>query len=139
MNGTSPDYHALASEWFRKATEDFETAMLVYDERTYPSVACFHAHQAAEKLLKGLLVWHGKDILDEFKTHNLLKLLEYARGAVPTLPEQLREDCLTLNRYYVWARYPSDAEEYGWDEVREANDAAGRIRQAISTAVGQGD
>ncbi len=38
-----PDYHNLAGGWFRKGNEDLETAMLVRDERTYPSMACFHA------------------------------------------------------------------------------------------------
>lgn len=130
------DYHTLAQEWFKKADEDWDTASLMESERAYPSVVCFHAHQAAEKYLKGVLVWHGKDIRDEFKTHNLLKLHEYAQRLTPALSQDIHEYCLLLNRYYTWARYPSDVEEYGWDEARRANEAANRIRSTVRTALG---
>lgn len=125
------NFHRLAQEWFQKAEDDWGTALLLRQEKSYPSSICFHLHQAAEKYLKGFLVWHGKDIKDEFKIHNLLKLYEYSSKINPHLDENVKEGCFTLNRYYIFARYPGDVPEYPWKEVDEAIAAAKIIKQTI--------
>ncbi|ODS35974.1 MAG: hypothetical protein A7316_10480 [Candidatus Altiarchaeales archaeon WOR_SM1_86-2] len=49
----------LAEEWFLKGNHDIETAQLLFDERGYNEVICFHIHQAVEKYLKGFLIYKG--------------------------------------------------------------------------------
>lgn len=125
-------YRALAHEWFQKAQEDYEAARLMHEERFYGSVIVWHAHQAVEKYLKGFLVWHTKDIEDEFKIHNLLKLYEYAHGLNRKLAEAVREACFRLNKYYLAARYPTGADDpYTDDEIEAALKAATLVREAV--------
>jgi len=91
------NHRILAGEWFEKAGEDFEVAMHFFKERTFPAPICFHAHQAVGKYLKEVLVLHGKDIKDEFKTHNLIKLYEYANRLDSRIGKDVREGCFKLN------------------------------------------
>lgn len=90
------NYQKLAGEWFKKADNDLGTAKLLLEEESFPASACFHAHQAAEKYLKGFLVYNGSNIEDEFKIHNLLKLFDYCKEANRNLASSLREYCFTL-------------------------------------------
>lgn len=124
--------HFLAQEWFDKADEDLAVAEHLYGEQAFPSPICFHLHQAVEKYLKGFLVWHGKDIKDEFKIHNLEKLYEYAHDLDSRLGEEVKESCFTLNRYYVGTRYPADMPEYSWKEITEALNAARLVKEVVN-------
>lgn len=63
---------AEAERWFRFAEEDLRVAALVFEEQIYTQT-CFHAQQAVEKTLKGLLVYQER--LPP-KTHVLLYLWE---------------------------------------------------------------
>ena len=112
------NYEKLAEEWFAKAREDLGVAHLLYDEKSYSAASCYHAHQAAEKILKGFLVFHGKDIEEEFKIHNLIKLFSYCREANKDLPKELENHCYFLNKYYIETRYPGDLAEYPWEEIK---------------------
>ena len=88
---------------------------------------CFHAQQAAEKMLKALLVFHG---VDPRRTHDLLDLLGDCL-AVDLGVEELRESCLALNPYSVQVRYPLPYPEPGESEGRAAVEAAERIYAAV--------
>jgi HEPN domain-containing protein len=61
----------LAQGWFRKAENDFATIRLILASQGPYDVACFHAQQAAEKYLKGLISLCGVDFP---YTHNLIAL-----------------------------------------------------------------
>ena len=52
---------ALTKEWLDKAEDDFYSARLLLrvGEIPMPGSSCFHAHQCAEKYLKGLLTERG--------------------------------------------------------------------------------
>ncbi len=125
------NYQKLAEELFKKADDDLGTAKLLLEEKSFPASVCFHAHQAAEKYLKGFLVYHGSNIEDEFKIHNLLKLFDYCKETNKNLAYSLKEYCFTLNRYYIETRYPSDVPEYPWQEVKEAADAAEDLKEGM--------
>ncbi len=126
------NFHILAKEWFKKAEEDLGVAEHLLEERLFLSSACFHAHQTVEKYLKGFLVWHGKDIEDEFKIHTLPKLYEYALMLDGQLGENVKESCFLLNRYYIGTRYPANIPEFSWEEAKEAVRAARHVREAIA-------
>lgn len=125
------NHRKLALEWFGRADEDWGVAHLLYDERSYLAASCYHSHQVAEKYLKGFLVFHGKDIEEEFKIHNLIKLFSYCKEVNKKLPQEMEKFCYFLNKYYIVTRYPGDIEEYPWKEVKEVLQAADYIRDKI--------
>lgn len=128
------NFRFLAQEWFDKADEDLGVAEHLLNEGAFPAPICVHAHQAVEKYLKGFLVFHGKDIKDEFKIHNLGKLYEYAHALDKRVDNTVKESCFTLNRYYIEARYPADMPDYPWKDVEEAVAAAKIVKQVIERA-----
>lgn len=87
----------------------------------------FHAQQAAEKALKGFLVWHGRTFR---KTHSL---------------EDLGEQCLKINAglkplidravpltEYAWKfRYPGDVDEPDTEEADQALAVARELFEGI--------
>jgi len=121
----------LTKEWFERAEEDFNVALLIFEEKNYPASVCFHLHQAIEKYLKGLLVYFGKDIEEEFKIHNLVKLYGYVRESYQNFPENIKKNCLLLNRYYIETRYPEETPQYPWKEVEQAIEAAKQIKKQV--------
>ena len=108
-----------AQKWLDFAHEDLKMAQLAMRESLFNQV-CFHAHQSAEKILKGLLV--NSEILSP-KTHKLCDLLSML--PVP-VPEQLFEKLLFLDRFYIPTRYPDaipDGSTSGMPNRAEAQEA----------------
>ena len=52
-------YAQQALEWFERGDHDVETAQLLYDQEGYTDTIAYHIQQAAEKYLKGYLVYKG--------------------------------------------------------------------------------
>jgi HEPN domain-containing protein len=70
----------LVHSWLRKASDDLALARLVaHQDRPFWDAALYHCQQAAEKALKGFLVFRGQHAA---KTHNLVVLLEKAAEIV---------------------------------------------------------
>jgi len=132
------DYKKLAKEWLAGADEDWAVAQLLYDEKSYQRASCFHCHQAAEKYLKGFLVYHGQDIEEEFKIHNLNKLFDYCAKASRDFADDgaVEKACNFLNKYYIATRYPGDIEEYSWEEVKEAIEAVNDTKEKVLKVCG---
>lgn len=89
-------------------------------------VVCYHAQQAAEKMLKALLVSRG---VQPRKTHDLVGLLQETLPFDETLAE-LADDCDLLNAYATDVRYP-DLFEPTRQEGEEAVAATQRVGAAI--------
>lgn len=89
-----------AREWLRKGDEDMEPADLVLQGGRAYWTACFHAQQAAEKYMKGLLAYRGEPIP---RTHDLCQLRELL-GWIPdgVVPEA---ELQSLSEFAVEARY----------------------------------
>jgi HEPN domain-containing protein len=96
--------------WRSFADMDMEAArVLASDERPgiLAHVICFHAHQAAEKYLKGLIVAGDEE---PPRIHALPELLSRATVHVPDLDtEQVHTAANGLNAYYIPSRYPVEA------------------------------
>lgn len=122
--------------WVRLAEEDFLVAILSF-RRAQPFTysACFHAQQAAEKYLKGVLVVQGVAFP---RTHDLGMLVTlFPPGSDPlsvspvsVSPVQLQ----LLAGYAVDSRYPGMTPTSG--EARQAILIAGRVRRACRAALG---
>jgi HEPN domain-containing protein len=90
-------------EWFKKANSDLKIVKLVLkEEEPELEIACFHCQQAAEKALKGYLVFHD---VEPQRTHDLEKLcklcMEYDNSFSGILVL-----CSDLTEYAVLPRYP---------------------------------
>jgi len=124
MSGAKSNYLA----WIAKADHDF---LNIQNNLNGPNVpwdtVCFHAQQAAEKLLKAFLVYHGQPFL---RTHDLVAILAGCVAIEPSL-SALEDDCRRLTYYAVTARYPDDLYEPAETDGREMLVAASRVRRAI--------
>jgi HEPN domain-containing protein len=93
----------LARQWLAKAQNDLLNADNNLKSKVIPyDTVCFHAQQAAEKLLKAYLVTRG--VPPPF-THDLLLLLERILPHCADA-ETLRDELVLLMPYAVAARYP---------------------------------
>lgn len=86
-------------------------------------VVCYHAQQAAEKMLKAFLVSHGQQ---PRRTHDLVALLQEC-ASLDSGFLQLADDCEALNAFSIDARYPDDLFKAGGTEGRAAVAAAERV------------
>jgi len=97
MRSPSPD------PWFRSSERDLGMARHLLGAGFYEGVA-FHSQQAAEKILKGLLI--SRHCLWQ-RTHSCAELLAALARLGDTLPEGLLGAAADLDRHYLKTRYPS--------------------------------
>ncbi|MGI8855908.1 MAG: HEPN domain-containing protein [Thermomicrobiales bacterium] len=88
---------------------------------------CFHAQQAAEKILKAFLVYDGQV---PQKTHDCVSLLVDCATINPAL-STLEADCRYVTRFGVAPRYPDIAPEPTKKQAIAAVAAMHRIRTAV--------
>jgi HEPN domain-containing protein len=103
--------------WFKKAAKDLRAAQhdLTASSPILEDVV-FHSQQAAEKALKGFLVWHGRPFR---KTHSLEEIGEQALDLDPTL-KPLVDRAVPLTEYAWKFRYPGEPESPSREETEEA-------------------
>jgi HEPN domain-containing protein len=121
-----------ARGWFLKAESDLYTVKCLLEGDGPYDTACFHAQQAAEKYLKGLLALMEQSIP---RTHNLEELQQLCSGLVPSLhfPDV---DLAELTPYAVQLRYDFEF----WPDretVQQALHIAERVRVAVLATVPQ--
>jgi HEPN domain-containing protein len=111
---------AGAAGWLSKANDDLRVARVILSgEFGVEWAACFHAQQAAEKALKGVLVHLG---IDFPKSHSLDRLVALMPSDVA---ERFDLDALIeLTPWAVAGRYPEDI----------ANPTSARAARAIEHA-----
>lgn len=120
------------SSWLRKAEHDQLNIKNNLAAKEIPwDTVCFHAQQAAEKLLKAFLISRGRDLM---RTHDLVALLTECVELDPSLAI-LEEDCRNLTYFAVSARYPDDIYEPGEQDGREMIAAMHRVRSRILLGV----
>lgn len=121
------------SAWLAKAENDLLCIRNNLNDAHVPwDAICFHAQQAAEKLLKTFLASHKARIS---RTHDLLKLLSECAQLNHGL-EELREPCVLLNPYSVDLRYPGQGPEPSEQDGHAAVAAAERVRAVLVAALG---
>lgn len=113
--------------WLAKAETDLRAArhILNLEQDDYFAVA-FHAQQAAEKLLKGFLVYHQVTFR---KTHDIEQLVQLATPNDATLATELASAGM-LTPYGVEFRYPID-EIVDFDTARTTVHEAERVKEAV--------
>jgi HEPN domain-containing protein len=120
--------HSNSAAWLAKAENDLLNIEnnITSDHVPWDTI-CFHAQQAAEKLLKGFLVFHGCELI---RTHDLVALLSACVQVVPDL-EILERDCQRLTYFAVASRYPDDLYEPDERDGREMIEAVRRVRNEV--------
>jgi HEPN domain-containing protein len=118
----------IVQQWLRKAEHDLLNIRNNLAAENIPTdTVCFHAQQAIEKFLKGLMVANARNIS---KTHDLVKLLTDVADILPELlpyEDQLED----ISEYGVGVRYPDDFVEPTLDEARHAYEVALEIETII--------
>jgi HEPN domain-containing protein len=96
----------LIVEWVTKAEGDVGTARREAAVQEHPNwdAVCFHAQQAVEKYLKGLL---QQEEISFTKTHDLSVLLNLILPVFPDLND-LSDDLEWLSAFAVEFRYPGE-------------------------------
>ncbi len=117
----------IYKEWLQKAGEDERATSIILKEGGIFGIVCFHAHQMAEKSLKGLLVFHN---IRFHKTHDLFEL-ERLLLRVEAHITEYENDFKLLNPYYFETRYPGDYPEFTVEEAKAAFEAAARIKNFV--------
>ncbi|MDQ2857994.1 MAG: HEPN domain-containing protein [Candidatus Eremiobacteraeota bacterium] len=120
-----PNKAVLAAEWRATAEEDLRVAMLLADES--PSIAAFHAQQAAEKAVKAACVML---VDDAPRTHVVNFLLDELAENGVTVDDDVRDAARILERYYAPTRYPDALGGISPNRIYRSTDAADAIARA---------
>jgi HEPN domain-containing protein len=108
---------ASPREWLAHAESDLNLARLVKgNKQVLPEQVCFHAQQAAEKVLKAVLLFKRVEFPLVHDLEALLELLGKSGLAVPPEVSEAR----SLTPYAVEARYPGHLEEVTPSDADEA-------------------
>lgn len=115
-------------EWLSKAEEDLlVTRELMERDRLSYNPVGFHAQQAAERFLKGLLTRHQ---IPFPKTHDIEELLTLAEKTTPGIHAELRV-AESLSPYGVEVRYPVERPDLNREQGVEALRLADQVRAAV--------
>lgn len=124
------------TSWLGKAENDLLNIQNNLSASRIPwDTVCFHAQQAAEKLLKAFLSHHGFGLK---RTHDLVALLTVAVEIDLSLSD-LEQDCRKLTYYAVSARYPDDLYEPDETDGREMIAISLKIRETILARLPRGE
>jgi len=116
--------------WVQKAQNDLlNIENNLAASRTPWDTVCFHAQQAAEKILKAFLIYHHEQVPH---THDLTALLARCVEINPGLSD-LEDDSRRLTYYAVSVRYPDDHYEPDEHDGRAMNGAARRVVARVIT------
>jgi HEPN domain-containing protein len=120
----------LVQSWLRKALHDLEAArVLGATEPPLLDMAMYHCQQAAEKALKGYLVYWDQR---PEKTHSLGLLLDKVIPIEP-LFDSWRDAANRLTPLATLYRYPGEGEEPSLEDFEEAlDDATTIVKQALA-------
>lgn len=123
-----PERIAEVSAWLSKAASDLRIARLGSDAKPpLNDQAVYHAHQAAEKAMKGFLAWNDKPFR---KTHNLVEIGE-ACVAIDSSLEDLFRRAATLTEYGWKFRYPGESSDPPKAEAAAAIDLSEEVVRAV--------
>ena len=88
-------------EWINRANSAYQYAITLTNDEVFFEDKCYQAQQAAEKAIKGLLIYFGED--PEY-THDITKLLNVLEKYVVVDDNIMKTSFLT--QYAIITRYP---------------------------------
>lgn len=105
------------NRWLEKVIHDIGSAKIIHQHLPdYHDMIAFHCQQAAEKSIKGVLVYLGKD----FKySHNLRYLIDLLSEIIQIDDAEFRK-AIILNGYSVEIRYPNTSIPLTQEDIANA-------------------
>lgn len=126
-----------AGRWFRQAEHDLQMARRLKEES--PADSCYFAEQAAQKILKAFLFFHGSR--GEFE-HSIVFLAERCAQSDPSFGLFVSMGYV-LDQYYIPTRYPDALadpavpfESYGIHQAEEAIQMASEMVEKVRLVLG---
>lgn len=120
----------LFKEWLDLADNDLGFAKAAFDEfDEFYSQICIQSHQAAEKYLKGFLMFHKKNFP---RIHDLSYLVEQCAKIDKEFGEYSNL-CKKITDYYIYLRYPVTLPPRTKAEAKEAIEIADQIGSLVKT------
>jgi len=101
--------------WIDRANSCLAISKLKNDECIFYEDLCFQAQQAAEKAIKGLLIFFN---IEPERTHNLVSLIKELSKNI-TIPDEINK-AVFLNDYAVQTRYPGEYSPITEEEYKNA-------------------
>src|SRR3989344_1712757 len=117
--------------WFELGDDDINSAKILLKDGGSPNSVCFHGQQVAEKYLKGFLTARKQEMR---KIHDLKGLIELCKKLDEEF-NQLENDAVYLNRFYVETRYADDFFSFKKSEAEQAIAAAERIKKFVLSKI----
>lgn len=115
----------IVKQWIEKADHDLGTAQVTYLYLPkYHDTIAFHCQQAAEKYLKGFLLFLDISFTRQHSLNYLLGLLSQKIE----IPDELFDNASELEDFAVDIRYPDTSVELSDDEIQQAFKIAKVIR-----------
>lgn len=90
-----------ALQWFEEGESDISTSKILLENKKY-NASCFYSQQAAEKMLKGLLMAHHEASWG----HSVLSLLRRLSEIIDIDIIEVEQCAKELDRHYIPSRYP---------------------------------
>lgn len=110
-----PPEPGSAADWLRYARSDLALARQQPSANVLLETLCFHAQQAAERSIKGVLIHFG---IAFPKTHSIERLIDLLPSSMPRTADLT--DSVKLTAYATIFRYPGDHEPVSQEHHREA-------------------
>lgn len=132
-----PDPQEEGRRWLDQALRDLDDARFSREGARH-NLACFLSQQAAEKAVKGLLVFHGDE---NILTHSVANLCDRSAAFVEAFKE-LRYDGASLDVFYIPTRYPNGlpgglpSDAFGPPDSERAIASAERIIESVQREFG---
>ncbi|MFA6400026.1 MAG: HEPN domain-containing protein [Salinivirgaceae bacterium] len=118
----------VVKQWIEKADHDLGTGQVtfLYLPQYYDTIA-FHCQQAAEKYLKGFLIFLNIPFKKQHSLNYLLGLL----SEKIEISNELYDNASELENFAVEIRYPDTTVNLSNDEIRQAFKIAKQIRAFV--------
>lgn len=122
----------LAREWLTIAHLDLDSARILgANIPPLYQTAVYHCQQAAEKVIKGFLVFHNQRFA---KTHDLLTLVKLAETVEPRFASW-RDAADELTPYMAEVRYPDNFRQLIGEEFAQAFERAAGIYDFVLSLI----
>ena len=131
-----------SADWLHQAEADLAQARLSADAGHH-EWACFASHQAAEKALKALHLFHGQQSWGHGLGRSLRDLPEVVRRCLEQQVADLEDRLRVLDALYIPTRYPDSLPEgaptdhFGRLQSQDAIAHASALVAAIRSALAQ--
>ena len=132
-----------SADWLHQAEADLAQARLSADAGHH-EWACFASHQAAEKALKALHLFHGQQCWGHGLGRSLRDLPEEVRRSLEQQVADLEDRLRVLDALYIPTRYPDSLPEgaptdhfgrlQSQDAIAHARALVAAIRSALAQA-----